>query len=74
MLASIKQEAIMQVQEGDIVTWRSQSCRPDFMPLGIANCRVLKIGRTEKGEPAARIMLPAPFNCEAGALLDELTR
>ena len=44
-------------QVGDVVTWRDgkSRCKPDFMPLGIAGCRVMQLGILRDEQPAAVI-------------------
>ena len=52
------------IEVGDIVTWRSA---PNA--LGIANCKVLKLGEDEHGNPAALI---DALGQQAGALIAHL--
>jgi hypothetical protein len=57
-----------KVQVGDLVTWRKAG-RPGFEPLGIANCKVIELGESEGGEPAALI---EAMGQQVGALIRDL--
>lgn len=60
----------MTIKPGDVVTWRS-AAKPGSrnVPLGVANCRVLELGESEDGRPAAKIKA---MGQEIGALLSDL--
>lgn len=65
----------MSIAVGSVVTWRSGKSRVGRtgMPIGIANCRVLQLGESDDGDPAARIKLPPVFHGEVvGALIADL--
>jgi hypothetical protein len=55
----------MAIEVGDIVTWRSgKSKAKKNVPLGVAGCKVLELGSTERGEPAAVLKLPPFFGVD----------
>lgn len=57
------------VKVGDVVTWRGKAKSDKYEPLGVANCKVLEIGETSDGEPAALI---EALGQQVGARLSDL--
>jgi hypothetical protein len=50
---------VARIKVGDTVLWRpGKSRRRTGLPIGIANCKVVKLGETASGVEAALIKLP----------------
>ena len=64
------------IKIGDKVTWRAggkSTSGARSLRIGIANCKVLEIGESEKGEPAAMLQLPAQMGSQTvGALMADI--
>jgi len=61
----------MTIKVGDTVTWgKAHAASKGLDPLGVAGCKVVKLGESEDGEPAALIAVFGGGTC--GALLADL--
>ncbi len=61
----------MTIKVGDTVTWgKAHAASKGLDPLGVPGCKVVKLGESEDGEPAALIAVFGGGTC--GALLADL--
>ncbi len=61
----------MTIKVGDTVTWgKAHAASKGLDPLGVPGCKVVKLGESEDGEPAAWIAVVGGGTC--GALLADL--
>jgi hypothetical protein len=64
-------EKRMTIKVGDTVTWgKAHAASKGLDPLGVPGCKVVKLGESEDGEPAALIAVFGGGTC--GALLADL--
>ena len=68
-----EKETHITIKVGDTVTWKKAATpSKDLDPFGIAGCKVVKLGKSENGEPAALIEVFGGGTC--GALLADLQK